>query len=173
MGLEFELEESDFAGYIPDGDHIRGTITNIKQKEAGFIDDTTGQKAKRVEFTLVLGGFDSNGIDQTGTKIWGETPQKFNTHPDNKLRNWSEAALGRLLPPKYRLNTDELLNKDVVVVVQYREYPDKKAPPLPDGTQPMKCRNDVYELKPTPDSAAAMIDQRGNVAQAIDDDEPF
>lgn len=174
MGMEFELEESEFSGYIPDGDRIRATVTNIKQKEANWIDDATGQKAKRVEFTFVLSGVDREGQDQTGTKLWGETPMKFNTHPDCKLRNWAENLLGRRLPPRYRLNTDELINKDCILSVQQRQYDDKKSPVDPTtGEYPKKTRNDVYDVFPTPENAASIVESLSNVGAQVDEDEPF
>lgn len=169
MGLEFELEESDFVGFIEDGRVLEATVVAIRSKEANFIDETTGEKAKRVEFKFLIS--DPDGVFD-GQNIWGETPNKFNSHPECKLRQWTEAILGRDLPVGYMLDTDSLIGQDCRIGVKYREFPDKKATVDPStGELPKKGRNDVANVFPTEAKAAAII-EAARTSSSIED-EPF
>lgn len=169
MGLEFELEESDFAGFIDHGTTFEATVIGVRLKEANFTDEATGQKVKRVEFKFMIS--DPDGIFDA-QNIWGETPNKFNSHPDCKLRQWAEAILGRELPVGYRLDTDSLVGQDCKIGVSYREYDDKKGVADPTtGELPKKGRNDVAQVFPTDTKAAAMI--AAAASNESIDEEPF
>lgn len=148
----FELEESDFAGYIDDGAIFPATVVTVKVVEKPYKDDD-GNDVKKVEFKFVL--HDENETFE-GQNLWGETPTRFNSHPDCKLRNWSCAIMGQELEIGYRLDTDLLQGRDCRVQVQLYEYEDKKGPKNPDGTYQMKQRNRVVEVFPSREAMAAM-----------------
>lgn len=150
MGLIFELEESEFAGYIEDGARYAATVASIKKKEKPFKDDN-GQPVVRVEFHFKL--IADDGHD--GQDIWGDTSTRFNSHPECRLKQWSEAILGMRLAPHFRLDTDMLLDRHCFVVISKREYEK-------DGE--IKFRNQVRDVQPTTASAKAL---------AENDQEPF
>lgn len=152
MGTTFELEESDFAGYIEDDEIYAATVAKVKVVEKPY-DDDDGNKVKKVEFKVVLR--DDSGV-QDGTNLWGETSTKFNTHPDCRLRNWACAVMGTDLPVGYRLDTDVLEGQDVRVVVGLKEY-------TKDGQT--KQRNFVKDIMPSPEAMDRMA--------AGQDQEPF
>lgn len=142
MGLTLVLEESDFAGYIDDGEMFTATVRNVKLKEKPYKDDD-GNPVKKVEFKFQI-------IDdgpQDGVDIWGETSTRFNTHPACRLLNWSEAILGRRLPPQYQLDTDDLYDQQCRILVGKQEWEK-------DGET--KFRNFVRDVIPTRESMAAM-----------------
>jgi hypothetical protein len=148
----FELEESDFAGYIDDGEIKSATVASVKVVEKPYVDDETGQKVKKVEFKFVI-----NSDDAFDTQnLWGETGVRFNTHPDCKLRNWSSAILGTELASGFRLDTDHLVGNKCRIAVELYEYEDKKSAPNPDGSYKMKQRNRVSDVLPSREAMASM-----------------
>ena len=54
MGIILELEESDFAGYIEDGEVYNATVRAIRQRETKLVDERTNEKVQRIEFTFKL-----------------------------------------------------------------------------------------------------------------------
>lgn len=141
MGDVFQLEDSEFAGYMPDDDIQRVKILTVKVAEKPYKDDD-GNNVKKVEFkTVVVGG------DFNGNYVWGETPTRFNTHPDCKLRNWAQSILGQELPAGYRLDTDVLEGAEARAIIGYKEYVKG------DGT-PGK-RNFIKDLMPTSEAMAS------------------
>lgn len=141
MGEIFQLEDSEFAGYMPDDDIQRVKILSVKVAEKPYKDDD-GVNVKKVEFkTVVVGG------EFSGNYVWGETPTRFNTHPDCKLRNWAQSILGQELPPGYRLDTDVLQDAEVRAVIGYKEYTKG------DGT--LGKRNFIKDLMPTSEAMAS------------------
>lgn len=147
----YELEESDFAGYIDDDTIFEANLVGVRQVEKPFTDDD-GNKVNKVEFKFTLIDPDGN-FD--GTPQWGETPTRFNSHPDCRLRNWASAILGTELPIGYRLDTDVLLGNTCRVVIGLREYEK-------DGAT--KKRNSVKDVIPSREAMARM---------ASPDEEPF
>lgn len=118
MGTAFELEESDFAGYIEDDTIMVADVVSVKVVEKNYKDDD-GNNVKKVEFKFAIkdeeGPFD-------GTNVWGETGTRFNSHPDCKLKNWSQAILANELPVGFRLDTDMLVGHTCKVLVGLKEY---------------------------------------------------
>lgn len=153
MGLSLELEESDFKEHIDDGIVYVARVLGIKLKEKPYKDDD-GNPVKKVEWKFKIISDD----DQNDREIWGETSTKFVDHPDCKLKNWSEAALGRILPVGYRIDTDDCLDRDVRIRVGLREY-------TKDGQD--KKHNFVADVLPTRENVEKMK------AQIDADDEPF
>lgn len=147
----FELEESTFAGYLPEDDVKPAEVVAARLVEKPYKDDE-GNLVKKVEFKFSI--IDRDGTHD-GTNVWGETPPRFNTHPDCKLRNWASAMLGSELPVGYRLDTDLLVGKECRIVLGLKEYEK-------DGQQ--KQRNFVKDVIPSADAMAAM---------ANPDEEPF
>jgi hypothetical protein len=144
MGLIFELEESDFAGYIADGEIYAARVTNIRDVEKPY-KDKDGNPVKKVEFKFQLVSDDPHD----GTDMWGETSTKFVAHDECKLRNWARSILARDLPIGYRLDTDELLDRACRVIVGLKEYPDK-------ATGEIKQRNFVRDVMPSREAMANM-----------------
>lgn len=144
MGLIFELEESEFAGYIDDGTRYAATVVSIKKREKPFKDDA-GQTIVRVEFHFKL--IADDGHD--GQDIWGDTSTRFNSHPECRLKQWAEAILGMHLAPHFRLDTDMLLDRHCFVVVGKKEW-------VKEGES--KVRNFVRDVQPTTANAKALAE---------------
>ena len=117
MGLILELEESDFVGYIDDGAVYTAMVVGIKVSDRTWT-DPDGNVVKFLEwkFTLVT----DDKFD--GRDVWGRTTTKFTTNPNCKLYVWAEAILGIHLPPRYRLDTDDLLDRQCRVEIAREEY---------------------------------------------------
>lgn len=150
MGLILELEESDFAGFIADGTIYTAKVVNVGLRERKARNEGE-DPTKRIEFKFKLISDDSHD----GQDIWGSTSTKFVDHPKCKLKGWSEAILGRNLPVRYKLDTDDLLDRECRVVVSYRTWQQG------DETRE---RNEISDVIPTREAAMAM---------AAENDSPF
>ena len=153
MGIILEVEESGFTGFIEDGEILNARVVTVEWKEKPFVDDKTGEKVKKFEFKFKIE--DPSG-DHDGQLIWGETSTKLTNHPENRVHNWAESLLGQRLPPHYKLNTDDLQDRDCRVIV---------GKSVKAGPQGEKTRNFVREVHPTREVAARLA--------ADDRDEPF
>lgn len=151
----FELEETNFAGFIDDDSIYEANVISVRVAEKPFKDDE-GNVVKKVEFKFAL--LDPDG-PHDGDNLWGETPVRFNTHPDCKLRNWSQAILATELPVGYVLDTDILVGNTCRVVVGWKEYPDK------DNPGKNKERNWVKDVMPSREGMTRMAQRP--------DEEPF
>jgi hypothetical protein len=162
----FELEESDFAGYMEDGSIWPAKVISVKVVEKPYFEDDGVTKVRKVEFKFEI--IDNVTGQFNEVNVWGETPTKFNTHPECKLRNWASAILGMPeLPVGYRLETDVLQGNTCRVNVELYEYEDKKGPKDPaTGKGFMKQRNRVVDIMP---SAEAMA----NISSHDPSEEPF
>lgn len=148
----FELEESDFAGYMDDGSIWPAKVISVKVVDKPYFEDDGVTKVRKVEFKFEISDTVTGQFD--GVPVWGETPTKFNTHPECKLRNWASAILGTDLPVGYRLETDVLQGNECRINVELYEYEDKKGPKDPTtGKGFTKQRNRVLDIMP---SAMAM-----------------
>lgn len=115
----FEMEESSFSGYMPDDTIVSAVVSSVKVQEKPWIDEDTGQKVKKVVFKFQVDDADS---DHDGQTVFGETPVRFNNHPDCKLANWAREILASELPVGFRLDTDSLQGQRCRIVVGLREY---------------------------------------------------
>lgn len=122
MGMTYELEESDFAGYAEDGARFTAKVTSIKLQEKPYTDDD-GNKVKKLVFKFTVVDPDEPFDEAV---FYGETSTRYNTHPKCKLYVWSCAILGRELPPGYKLDTDDLLDEFCEIEVKYETYKDKE-----------------------------------------------
>lgn len=141
----FELEESvgpepgeSGGGYkafdpIAEDTVIEAKIGTIEVRPHPFFKDDDGNPEIKVNWEFL---FELNGDKR---KLWGDTPTTFTTHPDCKLRNWVQQALGGgELPAGFKANTDTLTGNPIRIVVGYREWKDA------DGNK--KWRNSVKDV---------------------------
>lgn len=143
MGLQFKLEESSFAGYLDDGAQYLAEVVDIKLQEKPFKDRVTNEPIRRVNFRFRLISDD----EHDGTTIFGDTSTVFNTHPECRLRAWTEAILGQQLPANFELDTDMLIGGRCRIVVGRREFEK-------DGRN--EIRNFVQAVNPTRENQAAL-----------------
>lgn len=160
MGITFELEDSGFKGFIPDGEICPARVLSVESKKQRFTDKETGEDVYKVEFK-----FEITDGPYEGVQLWGKTGTKYNNHPYCKLYIWSQAILGFELPIDFRLDTDDLLDKDCRIVVHLDQYKDKTT-----GVE--KERNEVTDVMPSRSNmenfSAASLG-----APASQDEEPF
>lgn len=121
MGEILELEESDFAGYIDEGEIFRAEVVGVRKIKKPFADEQ-GNDIFRMEFKFAL---DAPDTAFDGQNIWGDTGITFNTNPNCKLRNWAQEILGAELPPGFKLDTDSLVGMPVRVMVGLKKYTKK------------------------------------------------
>lgn len=113
----YELEESNYAGPIPDGTKVHAEVVSISTKTRK---NREGEEYSRLLFKFVIQDPDSGWDTQN---VYGETSTLFTTNPDCKLRNWAQEIMGvDELPAKFRLDTDVLVGLDCYVVVGSRDY---------------------------------------------------
>lgn len=153
MGIELELEESDFKGYIPDQTILDAKVVSIVKKKQNFVDED-GNPVFKLEWKFEITE-DGNWL---GQNVYGKTGIKFNNHPNNTLFTWSQAVIGVELPVGYGLDTDDLLDVGCRVRMMLEEYDDKK-------TGAKKQTNKVADVLPS-------LENQGNFA-VDQDEEPF
>lgn len=155
MGLIFELEEATGGGGtpIPTGTQYLATVTDLSLKEYQKLDERTGKPIVVVIWKFRLITDDEHNDRQ----ITGRTSTAFVDHPDCKLKRWSENVLGMTLPPHYKLDTDQLLDRECLVAIELETY-------VKEGEE--RQWNKVVEVHPTRKAAASL-------AATSFDDEPF
>lgn len=122
--------EQEVYEVLPTGDYT-ATIVGIEPVD--------GQFGPQLRFDFMV----SDG-EHTGATLRSWASAKFS--PRSKLYQWTRAAFrGNAIPPSYALNTDDLLNKRVVlsVIVETRE----------DGSEFNKVQGVRPERKATPEEA--------------------
>lgn len=114
----FELEESNYAGPIPEDTWLQAELVNTEDIEG--TNSQTGEKYQKVRFSFVVVDADSEYAEQ---RVRGNTPTTFTDHPDCKLRNWAQELLGvDELPPKFKLVTEDLHDRPCNILVGQYEY---------------------------------------------------
>lgn len=89
----FELEESSFSGYMDDDTIVTAVVSAVKIQEKPYVDDD-GTKVKKVVFKFAV---DEPNNDHDGQTVYGETPMRFNNHPDCAEGGTQVVPIGRLL----------------------------------------------------------------------------
>lgn len=149
----YVLEESDYAGPIPDDSILAAEVTGVAERKQKFVDKDTGADVFKMEFSFVITEPESTW---EGQRIWGKTPTTFNDSPLCKFRSWVVELMGvQQLDPKFTLETDDLIGLPCRVVVSAREYES-------NGQQ--KTANDVKDV---------IRAKAGAVRNLISDDSPF
>lgn len=146
------LEESNWAGPIPEDEILTAKITSIVEKKKPWQDDD-GKDVIRMEFGFVVEDPDS---PFDGQRIWGDTPMTFTDNPNCRLFAWAQEIMGQELARPLTLDTDLLVGSTVRVVAAQREYEK-------DGQK--KVRNFVKDV---------IRAKGGSTFGAVDaEDEPF
>lgn len=112
------MEESNYAGPIPEDTVLPAKVTAITQKKKPFKDDD-GNDIWRMEFSFTV---EDPNSDFDGTRLWGDTSTTFNNHPDCKLRAWAQEILATQLDAGFVLDTDILVGQRCRIVVGVKEY---------------------------------------------------
>ncbi len=103
---------------IPENEILEAEILDIEIRESNFWldpDDESLGKQKEVSFKFKI---TENG-PYSGSWVWGSTSTLFSTHPNCKLRLWTEEILGvdEGLPVDFSLNTEDLVGQNVRVII--------------------------------------------------------
>lgn len=151
---EWDLEDSDFAGYIDDGEVYDAQVVNARKIKKGFTDRETGEPVWKTVWRFKIISDDAHD----GQDIYGETGVKLTAHPNCTLYNWVESVLGMNLPKGYHLKAGVLQDRRCRVEIGKRDY-------VKDGQE--KSHNFVRGVIPTREAMANMASQ----AQLAD--EPF
>lgn len=137
----FVLEESNYAGPIPDDEILAAKVTGVKQVVKPFKDDD-GNEVVKIEFAFVI---EDPGGKFDGQRLWGDTSTVFSDNPNCRLFAWTQELFGQELPKGFRLDTDDLVGKHCRVVVAQRAY-------VKDGED--KIRNLVKDVFRARDGSA-------------------
>lgn len=114
------VEESSYAGPIPDGEILAATCVGIKQITEKFLkNDVTGEPLEQWEFSFVVNDPASQWHQQ---RLWGKTSTVFSTNSSCKLRNWLQVLFQMDLPAKLQVDTDDAIGGVCRVEVGMREY---------------------------------------------------
>lgn len=144
----YKMEEAQTFGVLPVDTIIQVEVEELTEK---FVEGKDGKDGwSKIEFKFLIRDVPSSLQDEfgslIGTRIWGSVSARFTDHPDNKLRQWSEALLGiSVSDPGFELDTDILVGRKArAVVSQY----DKR-----DGTK----AHQVAQLLPAAQTASPTV----------------
>jgi len=115
------LEEAKEFGVLPDETLILIEVQDIRERNV--TPKGGGEGWTKLEFKCVIRDIpdrfkgDEEYMELIGSNIWGSTSNRFTTHPDNKLRRWSEALLNMgELDAGFELDTDLLIGRQAKAV---------------------------------------------------------
>lgn len=117
----YTLVEQEALPVIPDGSRLNAVVERAEERESFFKNDD-GTVRYEVSFLFKI----TETGEWNGTKVFGNTPTTFSTHPDCKLRAWVQEILGGDdLPVGFELNIDDLVGMPVRIVTGVRARKDK------------------------------------------------
>jgi hypothetical protein len=138
---------------IPDETVIRVRVEEIK---------LTPKQGQYGEYILSNWKFNVTGVPATlpsefvGSPIWGSCTFKLTDHPDNKLKQWTEALLGIAISEGFELDTDNLVGREARGIVGH--YEKTKA-----GQEGRKGQS-ITALLPLVSGSGQTIEQAASVA---------
>ena len=104
---------------LPPDTIVQVTVVSSEIKQA--TNSKTGESWDKIEFKFkiesVPTSLESTMGNAVGSHIWGSVSYKLSDHPDNKLKQWSEALLGFELGQGYELDTDDLVGRKARAVI--------------------------------------------------------
>lgn len=120
--MELTLQKSEDRKPLPDGTTWEAIVESIEERESRWwVDENDHDKGKKMELSWKFKIIDPDG-EYDGRWIWGSTSTYFGTSPKNKLRQWIQAALDEdVLPEGFVVNTQDLIGKQVLLVVDARK----------------------------------------------------
>lgn len=115
MKLTLEDAQTDFDFLtLPDETIVQLVVEEIELRDVPGKDGKAGWQKFSFKFKI-LGlptAIEDEYASLIGTPIWGSVGAKFTIHPDNKLRQWSEALLDiGELDAGFELDTDMLIGR--------------------------------------------------------------
>ncbi len=119
------MEEWEEFPVLPDDSIIHTTIEKIEVRDVPGRDGKSGWQ--KLEFTFKIDGIqvvgDGSSMEKyeslVGSRIWGSVPARFNTSPENKLKQWVEAILGLAVDAGFELETDLLERRKVRAITSH------------------------------------------------------
>jgi hypothetical protein len=112
----FTLQENNDSvyGVLPVDTIIEVEVEDVSQREVPGRDGKEGWT--KLEFKFLIKSVPTALEDEygslVGSRIWGSVGARFTEHPDNKLRQWSEALLNLgSLTVGFELDTDMLIGR--------------------------------------------------------------
>lgn len=177
MSPVFKLEETKTFDVLPSDTMIQVEVEDVTER---WVEPSNGREGwMKLEFKFLIRGVPTAMQDQygnlIGTRIWGSVAAKFTDHPNNKLRQWSEALLGATVNnPGFELDTDVLIGRSCrAATSQYKRRDGSDAHQISDLYEPV-IGTAVPSVIPTAPSAAPAVPQTPTVtAMTFDDEPPF
>jgi hypothetical protein len=112
--MKLTLEEGQEFPILPDDAIVPARIVEIESRDPNEFRSWPDMQWKFTVLDVPSQEFSS----LIGSHLWGQTTQRFTLHPDNKLRQWLEAALGvDLTEPGVEVETDAAVNREVRVLI--------------------------------------------------------
>lgn len=150
MGLTFQKEEAEDRPEITDDQKFLAVVKSIEMKDKT---DSKGEAYQQVEWKFEL--VDPDG-DQDGRTIYGKTSPKFVDHPECRLKNWTEAVMGEIFDIDYKIDMDDVLDRECVAVLGVRTY--TKDGDVEENTRRYEFVKDVRPTKANLERMKAQIE---------------
>lgn len=108
------MEESGDFTVLPEGE-----IIFVRVRDTNVI-DLEGKHGpwQKLEFEFDITGVTNEDYkDAVNQYIWGSVPFRFTDHPDNKLKQWTEALFGLELEPGFELDTSDFIGREARAII--------------------------------------------------------
>lgn len=152
---------------LPEDAKLDAEVVSITKKKKPFKDDD-GNDIWKFEWKFLV---NDPGGEQDGRKLYGDTGLKLSMHPNCRLTAWAQEALQTEITEGMDVDLTLCIGRQVKVIVDRKEYTDKKAVPDPTtGERPTRVANRVVTIGRIPNSNGAA----GAVTPGFNpDEEPF
>lgn len=125
--MKLTMKQAGEDGYperqpIPNNSYFEAVVLDITEQESLWdIDENDPSKGKKKQLSWKFKIIDPGG-EFDNRYVWGTTSMFFSTSPQNKLRQWIQAVLNiPVLPEGYAVDTEELHNKQCLIIVGAKE----------------------------------------------------
>lgn len=111
---KYTLEDTEEFLTLPDDAVVQVVVSEIEEREVPGRDGKDGWSKLNFKFKILElpSDLEAEFAPLLGQLIFGSVSARLTMHPDNKLRQWSEALLGFSLDePGFELDTDMLIGR--------------------------------------------------------------
>lgn len=121
------VEKVDEYPVLPPDKIVQVEVVDVTEREVSSAKGDWMKFEFKFRILAVPSDLESDYGVLVGSHIWGSVPARLTTHPDNKLRQWSESLLNLDdLAEGYSLDTDDLIGrKGRALVTNYQKRDGK------------------------------------------------
>jgi hypothetical protein len=136
--------------------------------------DDTSVYGSQLKFKFLLDAFEGY---ENGKEMIAWAGAKFS--PKSKLFQWTQAILGKKIPEDYDFNSDDLLDKRILLVIGRNIKPDGREFDKVEGIKPLReaaakpAPIGITQTRPAPRPAPKQVEQADDINAALEESDEF